>query len=223
MDVILPKKNPYLIFTAISLAALTHFELPIVKSRNHSSQYSVFTKHAQDGSPVTWDQKREIDVVIHGVQTNDPDWRLVERSLKWLERELGVKSRIIGRTGIVASTNWFKVNTFGPVPPVNISFVQRQESDLLLNPAAIAAAVANPSKGLHPRIVTGAIAIDRAAITALTLGKKELVLRHELGHLVGFGHEISDLMNPELGGCSCRTFSRKKITQYQARSTGGSH
>jgi hypothetical protein len=210
MDVILTKKNPYLIFTAISLAALTHSELPIVKSQKHSSQYSVFTKYAQDGSPVIWDQEQEIKVVIYGVHTTDPNWKLVEKSLKWLERELGVKSRVIGGTGIVASTNWFKVNTFGSVPPVNISFVQRQESDLLLDPAAIAAAVANPSKGLHPRIVTGAIAIDRVAITALTSGKKELVLRHELGHLVGFGHEISDLMNPELGDCSCRTFSRKK-------------
>lgn len=216
MVVILPKKNSYLISIAISLGAIAYSDSPIIKSLEHSSQYSVFTKYAQDGSPVTWDQEREIEVVIYGVHKVDPHWKLVEKSLKWLERELGVKSRIIGRTGIVASTNWFKVNTFGPVPPVNISFVQRQESDLLLNPAAIAAAVANPSKGLHPRIVTGAIAIDRAAITALTPGKKELVLRHELGHLVGFGHEISDLMNPELGGCSCQTISRAKVIQFQA-------
>ena len=223
MDLILPKKNAYLISIAISLGAITYSEFPIIKSLDHASQYSVFTKYAQDGSPVTWDQEREIEVVIYGVHTADPHWKLVEKSLKWLERELGVKSRIIGSTEISASINWFKVNTFGSIPPVNISFVQRQESDLLLNPAAIAAAVANPSKGIHPTIVTGAIAIDRDAITALTSGKKELVLRHELGHLVGFGHEISDLMNPELGGCSCRTLSRNKITQYQARSTGGTH
>jgi len=216
MDVILPKRNAYLISIAISLGAIAYSEFPIIKSLDHSSQYSVFTKYEQDGSPVIWDKEQEIKVVIYGVHTADPNWKLVEKSLKWLERELGLKSRIIGSTEISASINWFKVNTFGPVPPVNISFVQRQESDLLTKPAAIAATVANPTRGLRPRIITGAIAIDRVTIAAFSEGKKELVLRHELGHLVGFGHEISDLMNPELGGCSCRTFSRKKIIQYQA-------
>ena len=216
MDAILLKKDTYLISIAISLAAIVHAAFPILKPLYHSSQYSVFTKYARDGSPVTWDPKREITVLIHGVRTADPNWKLVEKNLKWLEQELGVKSRVIGTTEIVATTNWFKVNAFGQVPPVNISFVQRQESNLLLNPAAIAAAVANPSKGLHPRIITGAIAIDRAAITALTSQKKDLVLRHELGHLVGFGHEISDLMNPELGGCSCQTISLTKVIQFHA-------
>lgn len=220
MDVILPKRHTYLISIAISLGAIAYSEFPIIKSLDHSSQYSVFTRYAQDGSPVTWDQEREIEVVIYGVRTADTNWKLVEKSLTWLERELGVKSRIIGSTEISASINWFKVNTFGSIPPVNISFVQRQESDLLLNPAAIASAVANPTKGLHPRIVTGAIAIDRAAISALTSRKKELVLRHELGHLVGFGHEISDLMNPELGGCSCQTISPTKVIQFQASKRG---
>jgi hypothetical protein len=216
MDVILPKRNAYLIFTAISLGAIAYSEFPIIKSLNHSSQDSVFTKYAHDGSPVTWDQEREIEVVIYGVHTADTNWKLVEKSLQWLERELGVKSRIIGSTEIAASINWYKVNTFGLIPPVNISFVHRQESDLLAKPAVIAATVANPTRGLRPRIITGAIAIDRVTIAAFSEGKKELVLRHELGHLVGFGHEISDLMNPELGGCACRTLSRNKIIQFHA-------
>jgi hypothetical protein len=216
MDVILAKKNAYLIFTALTLLALTYSKLTILNSSHPPQQDSVFTKYTQDGSPVIWDLQREMDVLIHGIDTDDPNWRIIEKSLRWLERELGVKSKIIGSTEIAASINWYKVNTFGLMPPVNISFVNRQESDLLVNPAAIAAAVANPSKGIHPRIITGAIAIDRAAITALTSRKKELVLRHELGHLVGFGHEISDLMNPLLGGCSCQSISRTKVIQFQA-------
>lgn len=170
---------------------------------------SVFTLHAKDGTPVTWSKLRPLSVVLYGVSQTSEDQALVKESLVWLDDRLGLHSNILGMTNTPAHRSWYQSRFFNSTPPVNISFVYRIQSDLLNEPSAIAATVANPNSASHPEIITGAIAIDKVAFESLSSGKKRMVLRHELGHLVGFGHDVSDVMNPVLSSVRLELGSRK--------------
>ena len=216
MVAILNRKFALVVVAIASLIASEAMGCPAISNSISVNKNSTFTLYTLDGHPILWDKNRTIEVVIEDLDRQEANRILVVRSLRWLEIELGIKSRIIGVTTIPASRLWFQSRSFGRIPPVNISFVRRRDSDLLRDPTAIAATVANPSRGLKPRIVTGAIAIDQFAFDALSSDKKELVLRHELGHLIGFGHDFSDVMNPNLGGCSSRSLSRSKVIRYLA-------
>lgn len=175
-------------------------------------EISEFTHYKKDGSPVIWDKGRPLKVVMLG--SDSQSLRLVESALTWLHRELGIRTQIVGFTPIPASTSWYRNNIFGAPPPVNISFTFRYESDLLNDPSAIAATVANQNSSTRPAIVTGAIAIDRVAFVSLPRESRIALLRHELGHLVGFGHDESDVMSPILRDIRSNSLSPKKRLHY---------
>jgi hypothetical protein len=212
--VILPNKALTAFIATIAVGYGLQF-LPLIVAESSSQNLSVFTLHEADGSPITWDRNIEIEILIHEDKLGDSHRKQIEKSLEWLNQELGVRSRIIGSTPIVATRKWFRTSTYGQIPPVNISFVPRSKSDLLIGSATLAATVANPCRGVRSRIITGAIAVDSLAFEALSEDHQELVLRHELGHLMGFGHDLSDLMHPTLRSAKSENLSKGKINEFK--------
>lgn len=187
---------------------------------HHTSQingpfvYSEFTSSNNFGKPLIW-MDPTIDVVIYGLDNKDSDYGMLINQFRWLYAEFDKKVRILGPTTYVAKKNWYNSKWSGrSTPPVNISFTQRSESDLFVSPSALAATTANPNRS-HTSIVTGALAFDSTAFNSLPKQLKIKVIRHELGHLLGFGHDESDVMSPELRSNTSIILSPRKVRDFK--------
>lgn len=203
-----------IIYAAIAYLGVCLFLAAQFHTSGGKIGYSDFTSSNSEGTPVIW-KHSNVEVVIYGLEKNELTYMLLLRQFRWLKKELGVTMRIVGKSSIAANRDWYKTNWPGrKAPPVNISFSTRYDSDLFISSSTLAATTANPNKS-RSELVTGAIVFDTAAFNSLSKELKVKVIRHELGHLMGFGHDNSDVMGPQLRGNSSNVLREEKILIFK--------
>ena len=79
---------------------------------------------------------------------------------------------------------------------VVIALIDRWQSNIFPNNDALAAATSFRTRYEHSKFHVGVIVIDRAALAALSsrdsaVRSQFTVIRHELGHIAGFGHDLA--------------------------------
>lgn len=137
----------------------------------------------------------------------------------------GMKFVFAGTTTSVPTSTWAHAGVRVPgykYAPVLVGWVTPSQTDLLAS-GEWGSTVANPVGSDAARhLVTGAVALDAAALDQLYPGfgqgqTRGNVLLHELGHIAGLGHDAAGgLMDPVVGPQSPDGFSEAELAGLAA-------